>query len=215
MYSLPKFPADRHNYTDALHRLIEIATPPQITQMKEVIIKYRKAYRKGARHNPLGTVLGILIAMDETMLKNKETINTNENPPVSCSAGCDFCCRLHVIISEDEGKLLLHTAKENNVTIDTERLQKQKGLSVAQWKKLSYSDRACVFLKNGLCSIYKSRPSSCRKYQVVTPAAFCDTDTFNGHEVGMLTDTKAELLTTVIHSESPTDLMANVLLKLN
>ncbi|QDK42941.1 hypothetical protein DOM21_16075 [Bacteriovorax stolpii] len=96
---------------------------------------------------------------------------------VPCKAGCSGCCHTQVSVTEDEAELLLHNIDEG-VVIDYNRLslQSEAGNEAADFYKLSYKDRACVFLdENGACKVYKDRPSVCRTNAVVGEASQCDT----------------------------------------
>ena len=99
---------------------------------------------------------------------------------VPCKAGCSGCCHTQVSVTEDEAELLIHNIDEAGVKIDYERLalQSEAGNDSENYYKLSYKDRACVFLdENGACKVYKDRPSVCRTNSVVGDASQCDTST--------------------------------------
>lgn len=92
----------------------------------------------------------------------------------SCQKGCSFCCYLHVNISGAEAKILKPYVKPEMIPV----LQKQSKCSnVKEWSRMPYQDRKCVFLKDNECSVYADRPIGCRKYYVVNPPQFCNTET--------------------------------------
>lgn len=111
---------------------------------------------------------------------------------VKCSRGCSACCYLHVDITEQEAKLLHHAAHEAGLAIDGERLEKQANADT--WEALPHADRACVFLAaDGTCGVYEHRPSSCRKYFVLSDPEHCDTVKFPGHKVLHFVSADAEI----------------------
>jgi len=95
-----------------------------------------------------------------------------------CKAGCAGCCHTQVSITEDEANLLASLV-ENGLKIDHARLQKQMkaGNDSAEFYKLSYADRKCVFLgSDNLCQAYNDRPSVCRTNAVLGEASQCSTE---------------------------------------
>jgi Fe-S-cluster containining protein len=98
-----------------------------------------------------------------------------------CKAGCAGCCHTQVSITEDEADLLASKI-EGGVKIDFARLQKQvkAGNESAEFYKLSYNDRRCVFLgAENKCQVYSDRPSVCRTNSVLGEASQCSTE--NGY----------------------------------
>lgn len=98
---------------------------------------------------------------------------------VPCKAGCTGCCHTQVSVTADEAELLMHNLDEG-VVIDYNRLSHQAaaGNDAADFFKLAYKERACVFLdENGACKVYKDRPAVCRTNAVVGDASQCDTST--------------------------------------
>ncbi|HET8709940.1 MAG TPA: YkgJ family cysteine cluster protein [Spongiibacteraceae bacterium] len=86
----------------------------------------------------------------------------------ACKAGCNHCCTLRVEPTIPE---IFYIATRINKYPDAEKsriirnleiyTEKVKGLSPQQHKALGVS---CVFLKDGVCSIYDFRPFACRKW---------------------------------------------------
>lgn len=92
-----------------------------------------------------------------------------------CKAGCSGCCHTQVSITEDEAHLLASLV-EGGLKIDHVRLQKQMKAAnnSADFYKLSYNDRKCVFLgSDNLCQAYNDRPSVCRTNAVLGEASQC------------------------------------------
>jgi Fe-S-cluster containining protein len=60
------------------------------------------------------------------------------------------------------------------IGIDSFSLSNSSAQSVRQLLvEYHRSDTACAFLENGACSIYTSRPATCREYLVSSPAENC------------------------------------------
>lgn len=95
-----------------------------------------------------------------------------------CKPGCAGCCHTQVSITEDEAKLLASLV-DNGLKIDFALLQKQMkvGNESADFYKLSYNERRCVFLgQDNLCMAYNDRPSVCRTNAVLGEASQCSTE---------------------------------------
>lgn len=94
-----------------------------------------------------------------------------------CKMGCSFCCHTQVSITEDEAEVLVQRVQEG-IAIDKERLERQMvaGNDPNSFFRLNHLDRRCVFLNDeGVCNVYKDRPSVCRTNAVVGEASQCDT----------------------------------------
>lgn len=74
---------------------------------------------------------------------------------VPCSRGCDKCCHMPTLLSQEEAAII---ASETGATLATP----------AVWfdgevlGPTPYDGIPCSFLANGVCSIYASRPYACR-----------------------------------------------------
>lgn len=117
-------------------------------------------------------------------LLGKQYSKLHPEHAISCKMGCNFCCHVHVSITDSEADLLLHTAKTEGIAIDMPLLKRQAEASDHdEWSKIPYKHRSCVFLKEGICTNYASRPTACRKYFVITPPAECDFSDNRSREV--------------------------------
>lgn len=95
-----------------------------------------------------------------------------------CKMGCTACCHTQISVNQDEANLLALRVKEG-IEIDYQLLQKQaaQGDEASEFYKLSYEDRACIFLdEKGACKVYEDRPSVCRTNAVLGDSAQCRTD---------------------------------------
>ncbi len=97
--------------------------------------------------------------------------NSGQTPPISCKAGCSYCCHSQVKIIPIEA-LSIHTHITNTFNdLEVSDLKKRissfqllsKGKTFEQ--RFSMKEKLpCIFLMSGKCSIYKSRPSICRSW---------------------------------------------------
>jgi Fe-S-cluster containining protein len=124
---------------------------------------------------------------------------------VPCKAGCSACCHINVSINSDEAKYLADKIRNGLVDIDYDRLNKQAATGVGHdskrasndtFNKLSYEDRACIFLgKDKKCRVYEDRPASCRKWHIVGDPEDCKKlDHFGGIAVAK----RAEVVTSAM-----------------
>jgi uncharacterized protein len=94
---------------------------------------------------------------------------------VSCSRGCAACCKTYPKqILEDEADQLAELIRAGEIKVDIEEIERQaQSLARAKAGQGTFQDH-CVFLgKDNACSIYKHRPTVCRKYFVTSPAEAC------------------------------------------
>lgn len=81
----------------------------------------------------------------------------------ACREGCSHCCYQAVILSKSEAQVIAKAigVKLNpaagRISMDTQNLEAAK-LEVQR----RYTGQACVFLRDGKCSIYLQRPLVCR-----------------------------------------------------
>tara|TARA_B100002003_G_scaffold175288_1_gene163156 strand:- start:3766 stop:4359 length:594 start_codon:yes stop_codon:yes gene_type:complete len=87
----------------------------------------------------------------------------------ACKKGCNSCCHYPVSILQIEADYI-------------EKFENKKQKNKAE-KKTTLEGSACPFLKNGSCSIYKSRPFACRTHFTFTKdAKWCSEEVANTHE---------------------------------
>ena len=87
---------------------------------------------------------------------------SNSANPITCKSNCPNCCHVKVSCLPEEVENILSLG----VHIDMEHLESQ----INDWNN---SDKTCVFIKNGNCSIHENKPLSCISHLVNTPAANC------------------------------------------
>jgi len=115
-------------------------------------------------------------AYQTALLFIKETEH-NTSEPISCRAGCGFCCHQPVFVSFTEFEGIKSHLLERGVTIDRAKLQAQRDdISDGIYHKLKVTDRKCVFLgENSSCTIYEARPIMCRRHNVYSDPQHCAT----------------------------------------
>lgn len=171
--------------TEEFAKAIEINPHLQTQKVRDYIEKGIKFYKKQFIHklkiNERATYLAILANIDQ--LLNKMPLKDKLN--ISCKRGCNFCCHINVTISPEEAKIIIAHCKKNNIPISQDYLNEQLKIPLDEYP-LSITHSACVFIKNGECSIYPVRPIACRKYFAFTPAERCDHKKYNKGEYKVL-----------------------------
>lgn len=82
--------------------------------------------------------------------------------PITCKANCPNCCHVKVSVFSEEVNEIISLG----IDIDMDKLEKQ----VNDWNN---SDKTCVFLKEGNCSIHENKPLSCMAHLVNSPKENC------------------------------------------
>lgn len=154
-----------------LQDVIESWTPEQIQQVKDAIQEW-STYLKETYPDRKDAVRASYKMIDQI---NRKHIDTLETKP-SCKKGCSYCCHIPIKTIQDEVSVIAEYCKDNNISIDKERLREQSKL--AQEEYIFSPFKKCVFLSDaGECNIYPVRPSACRNYFVFgDPKKNCDTD---------------------------------------
>lgn len=155
----------------------------------------------------LGIAAGAHDAIDAAMRVVQTT--HDQASEIKCRKGCDACCHMNVDVSSCEAQLLAACVKDLHLEVDRDRLRKQ----AAGFHNLPPAERACVFLKEGACSVYEHRPGACRKLVVVTDPDLCDTIKHPGGKVGGLASGEAEVLWSVLMTRDKGGSMPAMLLE--
>ena len=141
-------------------------------------------------HNVAHTIHGLV---DESVAHTLATHPEGRN--VSCRRGCASCCHLFVNITREEAELLLIVSERDDIQISWRKLEKQAQWNLAQWGAQPLAERRCVFLGSGdECRIYEHRPTSCRKYMVVSKPKRCDTERYRAGQVAILAPIEGEFI---------------------
>lgn len=132
---------------------------------------------------------------------------------ITCRKGCAHCCSQIVASSDIEAKLLAHVMKEQGLTIDRARLERQAGRNDASWLEQSAEDRTCVFLgPDNTCRVYEHRPASCRKYFSISDPSLCDLTTNPEGRVSVWFALYAEMVTSAMFTACTTGFLPDLLL---
>ena len=102
-----------------------------------------------------------------------------------CAKGCHHCCFHPITLSQEEFRSI------QEAPISKERLNAQIGHFSAD-QPISYEDRACIYLKDGQCSVYEERPLICRLTHVSSVPQNCHLE--GGEAITHLPVTKAALM---------------------
>jgi uncharacterized protein len=115
----------------------------------------------------------------------------------ACLKGCHHCCHHLIATSPMEMESILEVSQ----SYDLERLKKQKE-KIESGVEIEYSEKACVFLNNGNCSIYDQRPLICRLTHVKSEPENCHIEN-ESKNVEHLPVTKAALLVGAFYISNP------------
>lgn len=100
--------------------------------------------------------------------------------PISCKKGCYGCCYQCVSIGPSEAIYIASMLIEKHLWDKyMPRLTELNKLLISGEEtpdSLFIKKQACLFLENGLCSIYEHRPFNCRYYYVTSPGIDCYPD---------------------------------------
>jgi len=98
----------------------------------------------------------------------------------TCKAGCNNCCKLFATCTLPEGILIAEELfkKPDWQALVPDLVKASKEFCFEGVNSMTYLSKKlpCVFLKEGLCSIYEVRPSVCRYYYSVQDPKLCDPD---------------------------------------
>ncbi|MCK5884398.1 MAG: YkgJ family cysteine cluster protein [Bacteriovoracaceae bacterium] len=128
---------------------------------------------------------------------------------LACKEGCSNCCSQAVGVTEDEAQSVLSYAYESRVSINLDRLKRQKFVGMENWTTLSKEDRVCIFLdeSRGNCLVHKHRPNACRNHMALGSGEFCGPNTDgNSQSYSVLL---SDICTTAAFNCSPTGIFAD------
>jgi len=112
-------------------------------------------------------------AMDAQLQQDSASIP--EGNGIRCGKGCSHCCHGPVEIWPQEAVLLAQFVRDAGLMPDLALMERQSAYTVETWREQAVADQACVFLDaKGACSVYASRPNTCRKLLVMSDPACCD-----------------------------------------
>lgn len=132
-----------------------------------------------------------------------------QSEPPRCKKGCSNCCFQRVTVTKPEAELLSQKlTKEDAVYIQKQALIDD---TTDAWAS-SFPGSKCVFLKNGECSVYETRPAVCRTLFAVTDPKACDIRE-RMLKPKFLVSIQAEMMVSAMFDTYETGNMARMLLK--
>lgn len=118
---------------------------------------------------------GVLHVLKDVMAYSHDIVDvlesSNQSPTVACGPGCSYCCHSQVHVLPIEALLILSflsecfTRKQILLLMDRidQRLQRTREKSLSSLFLIK-NELPCIFLENGMCSIYQVRPFICRAW---------------------------------------------------
>lgn len=179
----------------------------------KLVERYRQLYNFINKSSPNKLALAVTIHEQIDDFSKDFFENPLQDKP-SCNKGCSFCCYNFISVSKSEAKLLAHSIKDKNLSIDkTQLLIQSRHTDEHRWSKLEYKDRRCVFLKNNECSVYENRPASCRNYFVTSNPESCNTGANRTHEIKLVWDMEGEALAEALREKEGSGALPIMLLE--
>ncbi len=133
-----------------------------------VYFKAMDALRAGRETSAIvEAVAGARSFAERAWAEHRPAVEARKTPAFSCAAGCAWCCYQQVAVSPAEAIAIAHYLATTLSPAALDELkakiaaldERTRGLGIWARAKLQ---TACVFLKNGQCSIYSARPLRCR-----------------------------------------------------
>ncbi len=160
---------------------------------------------------PIAIARDTHLAMDS--LLEQDRLQGADSEKIRCSKGCSHCCHGPVEIGPHEATLLVEVMRENGVTPDIARMERQGRHSVETWREQTRADQACVFLgSDGACTVYASRPDACRKLLVMSNPAHCDASQGTSARIDRWFSWEAEMMASAALEVFGVNLMPKALL---
>jgi Fe-S-cluster containining protein len=155
--------------------------------------RYRGRFRAMIAADAPATAREIHATLDQVVAQDRQ--QRTDSDGIRCHKGCAFCCHGPVEIWPHEASLLVETAHQSGIAINTARLERQRAYTMETWHQQPAPEQACVFLgDDGACRVYESRPNACRKLFVVTDPSLCDANEHPAESVERWPIWEAEIL---------------------
>jgi Fe-S-cluster containining protein len=102
-------------------------------------------------------------------------LSASHGRPVTCAAGCSFCCRMQVDCGpEDAQRLAAAIRASERRQLFIAALERQvvrgRGLDHARYWNAQIP---CALLRDGRCEVYEARPVLCRLHAAVSRPRLC------------------------------------------
>lgn len=115
-------------------------------------------------------IMEALYAFGETVTDKTESEN-HLTEKIKCSKGCSYCCYAQVSVTPVEAILIGNYLKSSFSLSRMDRMLKHIRHNMSLTEGKSFEERVkiweqtpCIFLDDGICSIYEQRPLICREW---------------------------------------------------
>jgi Fe-S-cluster containining protein len=127
-------------------------------------------------------------SMDVATADGLDLLKSEDGIVPTCKAGCDHCCRYHIVTNSAEVHTLVQFLKRelsaeqmSDLHLRTQRWHEwdssRRGRSQTSEDggqgELDHYDHSCPLLVSGQCSVYAVRPAICRSHYVTSDAVLC------------------------------------------
>jgi Fe-S-cluster containining protein len=143
-----------------------------IPLMRQILERERALVREEIRN------LGVLRAFGHSQQRHDARITAAPDVgALACRSGCTWCCYFTVDVRAAEVFRILDFVEQSFTPEEKTRVYAEVRANSAMLRKLDEGARVtrnlkCPFLNEGRCSVYESRPQSCRNYHA-TDVAGC------------------------------------------
>lgn len=146
----------------------------QIEELEKAF--YSDGYRLGMQavnnnnsNEELFTSIELMYSGIDEFIASVEQLAKQNNQPVDCKKGCEYCCYQPVFVLDFEMHFLSafinnNLSKEKNREVRVRAESKRIKLAELAGEDLLNSKYACPLLENGVCLAYEARPMACRIY---------------------------------------------------
>lgn len=160
-----------------LEHMVDLKTmdPGKGEAFEQMFYEYFRHFYEQMERIPKGYERGLAIMQTIDLIVSKTDENMPAGTKVSCKKGCSACCHMRVGVADSEAEVMVSHIKRLGLKLDRKRLLAQKDRFVEDYHTIGWEQQKCGLLADdGSCSLYQWRPSSCRKYAVVSPPEMCD-----------------------------------------
>lgn len=164
--------------------------PEKLDAVKQLFAHYVNAFQIIKDEHPIEITRLYYQLLDKVI----DEIDTSS---ATCTKGCSFCCHINTNITDMEAMTIADYCAKNNIPIGRTYLMEQ----LRTPPKAQYFSKAsaCVFLRDGLCSVYEVRPAECRKYFVTSDPQLCDPKEYpSPHKVSWMRLLQPEIISSAM-----------------
>jgi Fe-S-cluster containining protein len=117
-------------------------------------------------------VNSVVIKFYERLSGRLSDIITENNLPIACHKGCNYCCNLRVEVRAHEvftiARFIQKTFTQDETRLLVDRLQETVEAITGLTREEHFAKNIeCALLLEGACSVYDVRPSMCRKHHSI------------------------------------------------